>query len=494
MKTIFLLLISIATSQLLVAQDRYRLVTPNSSADAVLTQDALIVTDATGQTTYLRDPRFDSPDRQWAAFYSRTAAQIIRWPVSNSGNMQIGLIQGGAVEYRYSQMSIQLDRTSNRLVLPPSMPNQPFQPGEQLGGQLGGQLGNSLGLQASGLFNSLLNSQQRGTSQMLRLATYNDRGSPMFLGRNGSLLTSFSAPNSGADWWVVPAGGQYVRVQHYENGLHSALSISGNSLRLSPLSQSAQQLWRVVPDGRGGDRFVLESAHNQGLCLANLASGQIGLQPVRYTSSQLWSPYSAPVVPSFQPYSRTVNQEVRPNPPLPPAQLGLLNNHRSALIVLLGDQRNGSVQQLRVEPGQLNTVTLDRDAGATLIETYETLSPTGIWQRQQFSTPIPPAQIYDLSIYEEFLQSIAIDRTGKSPNPIEDINYMPKSVGLILIPPGPQLPQNSTFDTYATAKAVNNLGAVRRFDPKSFERPANSGLTPAEVLLKEIQNVPRREF
>ena len=113
---------------------------------------------------------------------------------------------------------------------------------------------------------------------------------------------------------------------------------------------------------------------------------------------------SAPTLPNYEPFWRTVSQEVHQNSPLAPAQLGLANSHRTALVVLLADQRQaGKVQQIRIEPGQTATVTLDRDPGATIVETYEIRSPSGVWDRQQFTTAVPPRVFYDLSVYEEFL-------------------------------------------------------------------------------------------
>ncbi len=83
-------------------------------------------------------------------------------------------------------------------------------------------------------------------------------------------------------------------------------------------------------------------------------------------------------------------------------------------------------------------IDVERDNGATKVETFEVRDVNGFWNRREFRTDIPPATLYDLSVYEEFLQSIAIDRTGTSPDPIEDVNYQPRSIGLFLLPPGSQ--------------------------------------------------------
>jgi hypothetical protein len=155
--------------------------------------------------------------------------------------------------------------------------------------------------------------------------------------------------------------------------------------------------------------------------------------------------------------------------------------------VLLADHRaGGAVTTYRIPAGSSETVKLDRDAGAVVEETYEILLNTGEWNRQVFRTPIPPAVLYDVSIYEEFLQSIAIDRTGKSPNTIEDINYQPKSIGWYLIPPGDAIPEQYTMDVFDLAKTAGNPGAVRRIDPKQLDKPVKAE-DPLKAILREIQ-------
>jgi hypothetical protein len=140
---------------------------------------------------------------------------------------------------------------------------------------------------------------------------------------------------------------------------------------------------------------------------------------------------------------------------------------------------------VRIEPGAQVTYAFDRDAGAALVEVYETRSPGGVWNREQLVTQIPPATIYDVSVYEEFVQSIAIDRTGTSPNPIEDISVLPKSVGMVLLPPGAALPARGRFDAYAEAARAHNPGAVRRWDPKTFDR-SSAAPDPIQAALQSV--------
>ena len=216
------------------------------------------------------------------------------------------------------------------------------------------------------------------------------------------------------------------------------------------------------------------------------------LQPISYAPPQLWIPMVAATLPTFEPFWKTVSQQIHENAPLAPAEVNLVNSHRSGILVLLNDQRSNSVQQIRIPAGQSSTVRLDRDASSTIVETYEIRSPGGVWDSQQLVTAVPPRPYYDLSIYEDFLQSIAIDRTGKSPNPIEDINVVPKSVGWIIIPPGAQLPQTSNIDVFPQAQAANNPGAVRRLDPRQFDKQPTTN--PLESILDEVKNIPRRGF
>jgi len=487
-----------------LSQERFRLDAPaaGAAADAYLTQADLVVVDQAGKNTvYSRDPQFDSQDGQWLGYFSRNLNQVIRWPAAGAGNMQIGDAAGGAVRYRTSQMTIRsLDRTAQRPVLPPPMntqepspfPNSPANPLNLSAAPDAGFVDSLQSITPNPIFDSIFQGQD-ARSQMLQLATFDARGSQLYLSRDRSNALSLSRdPVADSNWWVVPSGNQFVRVQHYQNGRVTALSATRTqSIALTAISQDPRQLWRVSSIAGNRNRFVLENAMYSGQCLTS-NGGQLLLQPINYAPAQWWVPLSAPTLPTYEPFWRTVSQEVHSNAPLPPAQLGLLNTHRSALIVLLGDQRQaGQVQQLRIEPGQTATLTLDRDSGSTIVETYEIRSPGGVWDRQQFTTAIPPRVIYDLSVYEEFLQSIAIDRTGKSPHPIEDVNYMPKSVGFMQIPPGAALPQTSTMDALAQARAANNPGAVRRLDPKQFEFQPSS---PTEAILDEFKSTPRKKF
>lgn len=473
------------------AQDRFELSAPQLGqvSQAVLTGEALQVTNSQGiVTNYRRDSRYDSSDGRWLAYYSRRVNQILRWPVSNTGPMQLGQLRGGSVEYRNSRMTIRAlgGVSGQRRVLPPASSGTTPAANQSVLGDL----------QGSDLF-ALVGGRQAADPQLLRIASVDQDGFPWFLSRgSGFDLSCVPAAEAalGTDWWVAPAGAGLVRLETYDGGRVYAVSArGGGQLALLPLAQDPRQLWRVTGGGRIHDRFLLENVNDAGQCLTNLGGGHVALQPIRFAATQLWMPIIAPPAVPFQPFWRSVSQEIHPNSQLPPAQLELVNTHRYALVVLLGDSRRGDgFEKIRIAPNDSKTIELERDAGATMVETYEIRSSAGVWQREQFVTAIPPASFYDLSVYEEHLQSIAIDRTGTSPNPIEDVNYVPKSVGWIPLPAGAELPATGRIEVYSQARSAGNPGAVRRLDPKQFDDAPKTD--PVESLLKEFQSVPRRSF
>jgi hypothetical protein len=215
------------------------------------------------------------------------------------------------------------------------------------------------------------------------------------------------------------------------------------------------------------------------------------LQPIQYDPWQMWYP----VQPQFQlpvPTYRQRQQQYVPNPPLMPASVFVANQHKDELLVLVADRRNPqSPEKLRIPPGGRELIRVERDSGGSLVETVEIADAFGNWDRQQYSTPIPPRVLYDMSVYEIFLQSIAIDRTGTSPNPIEDINYQPRSIGFFLIPPGDELPSDAVIDAYGIAEDSQNAGAVRRLSTRELERNSNrsevAAPDPLEQILKQFE-------
>ncbi|MEM7476259.1 MAG: hypothetical protein AAF483_14790 [Planctomycetota bacterium] len=455
-------------------------------------------------TNYIRDKQHDTADGKWIAFSSRSAGQIVRWPLSNTGNLQLGQPSGLTIAYQPSSMQIQTKAGSKNmgvgtgnsggLFSPPSSTGPLVRSGSSLPGpRTGGLLKN---LVVSKLFDSVLQASTQGmpVGQLLRIANLDPQGNPWLLAQGtGRTLVATQSSSSGLDWYVTPVGNGLVRVQTYQAG--NIFAIGTNNLRalsLAAASQDPNQLWRLGY-GRGNNQFYLESVAFPGSCLARTGVGGLAIQPINYSPIQMWSPYEAPPVATFQPFWRTVSTQLVPNNPLPPAQVELVNSHRYALVVAVGDVRKGAAfDQIKIQPGQSVTVELERDSGATIVETveYRTL---GGWQQEKYVTAVPSAAYYDLSVYEEHLQSISIDATGAKPA-VDGTNYVPKSVGWLPLPPGDAIPASASIDLYSKAKAAKNPGAVRRLDAEQFN--AKPTERPLDKLLRDFQKPvpPRRGF
>jgi len=164
----------------------------------------------------------------------------------------------------------------------------------------------------------------------------------------------------------------------------------------------------------------------------------------------------------------------------------MANRHDKELWVLVADVRDPAASiHLKIPPAESRTVQLDRDPGATLTEIYEVMRPNGVLRREEIVTELPPEPYYDVSVYELFLQSIAIDRTAKGGGRIEDANYSPKSVGWFVPPPGQMLKSGRT-DIYQTAKRHKNPGEVRRIDPKQWKTEPKAK-DPLEKLRDDLE-------
>jgi hypothetical protein len=317
-----------------------------------------------------------------------------------------------------------------------------------------------------------------------------------FLTMQGSNRFGFASQAAGVEsaWYITPVSYNIVRLQQRSGANWLAIGIGNGSRRASngypvsllPIQNGVEQLWQIQNMANGG--YCFESLMYPGFGLTCIPNRGLSLQPITFDPWQLWWP-SAPtfVLPQIQ--YRTVQQQVIANPSLPPVFANITNTHSDTLVVLLADRRNpSSLKKLKIAAGKSERIQMDRDPGATIVETFETMDGFGNWQQQQFSTTIPANVLYDISVYEEFLQSIAIDRTGTSPNPIEDVNYQPRSIGFFLVPPGDALSEESEIDAYQIAMSAQNPGSVRRLSQRDLELgnkgPAND---PLKDLLKQFR-------
>ncbi len=481
---------------------------------ATVTPNELAVRDPAGKITrYQRSPRYDTADHQLLGYSSRQAQQVVRWPIANSGRMQIGTLQNGQIQFAWSKMTVTNSQQSDSRI--PSTDFLP--PGFET--PLSGRAGNNA--QANGKVGNLQNLP--GMSAMhLSVGNSNDR---QFLSLRGGSQFGFDNQASGADsaWYIAPVSDNIVRLQQrYQNdwlaiglgnapdefarssrlnhrtGAFGGGAFSGGALagggnrrsnapfpiKLQPIHNGADQLWRIQ-SVQGISGYCFESVLYPGMGLTCIPNQGLSLQNITYDPWQMWWPQT----PTFvlpPPQFRTVQQRVIANPPLRPVSARILNSHSDTLLVLIADRRHPqSIQKLRIPARGSELVQLERDPGGSIVETVETMDAFGNWNQRQFNTPIPPTVLYDVSVYEEFLQSIAIDRTGTSPNPIEDINYQPRSIGFFLVPPGDELPEVAVVDAYRIAEDSQNPGAVRRLSPRDLPK-ANSA--PAADPLKDLLN------
>jgi len=354
------------------------------------------------------------------------------------------------------------------------------------------------------------------TAMHLSVGTTSDR---QFLGmRNGNQF-DFANRASGAEsaWYIAPVSDNIVRLQQRHQNEWLAIGL-GNApdglgryssrrnqrsgafgggafgrsnspfpISLLPISQGADQLWRIQTI-QGNAGYCFESVLYPGMGLTCIPNQGLSLQIINYDPWQVWWPQK-PIFVLPQPQFRTVQHQIVPNPPLRPVYAKITNSHSETLLVLVADRRHTqTMQKLRIPSRGSERIQLDRDPGGTIVATVETMDAFGNWNQREFNTPIPPTVLYDMSVYEEFLQSIAIDRTGTSPNPIEDINYQPRSLGFFLVTPGAELPDGAEIDAYRVADDSQNPGVVRRLSPRDFQKTNAAPETdPLKDLLNKIQ-------
>jgi len=437
---------------------------------AQLSPDALVIQDPSGNVTnYKRLTRYDTSDGTLLGYSSREARQVIRWPIDNNGRMQIGSLQRDKIVFVWSKMTI-TSSTSNQIETNAIDVPNPVSGLEPIDEILPPMIA-------------------------VHLAAGNDSGR-QFLTMQGSNRFGFASQAAGAEsaWYITPVSNNVVRLQQWNRDNWMAIGI-GNGMRrannsfpvsLLPIQNGVEQLWRIQNRSTGG--YCFESLMHPGFGLTCIPNLGLSLQPITYDPWQLWWP-STPTFVLPQPQFRTVQQQVISNGPLSPATVNIVNTHSDTLVVLVADRRNVSnMKKMRIAPGKSERMQIERESGATIVETFETMDGFGNWQQQQFNTAIPPNVLYDISVYEEFLQSIAIDRTGTSPNPIEDVNYQPRSIGFFLVPPGDELPEVAEIDAYQVAIDTQNPGGVRRFSQREMEQNSNAPVNdPLKDLLKQFQ-------
>jgi len=218
-----------------------------------------------------------------------------------------------------------------------------------------------------------------------------------------------------------------------------------------------------------------------------------GVPPIFPDDTQ--SPYADPyasgyrsVVPRAQ--SVLIDSETIPNPPLPPALVVFRNDGPREIQVAVVDTKNPrGTRSMRIRPADATEIQLARDGGSKRIEHYRVVTPGGELITKEFVTQIPPTLRYEVVVHEWTVQSVAIDRTGKSPNVIEDIRFQGRGLGRFHLPPGPQL-ESGTIGVYTAAQNRGNQGTIRPIVPRD-PQPVDTA-SPLERAILEAQHAAQR--
>ncbi|QEG01714.1 hypothetical protein Mal15_57920 [Stieleria maiorica] len=165
--------------------------------------------------------------------------------------------------------------------------------------------------------------------------------------------------------------------------------------------------------------------------------------------------YAQPLMQSI-----VVDSQIVPRQPLPPVTANLMNSAQREVRVTVTDRvAPDQSKRIRIAPGASELLVVHRDAGADLVRHVLTYAPDGSQITRQVSTSIGPSPRYELTVHEWRLQSVAIDRTGKSPNVIEDSHFQGRGLGRFEIPPGDQF-TGGTLDVVRIALQAGNQGTV----------------------------------
>lgn len=239
------------------------------------------------------------------------------------------------------------------------------------------------------------------------------------------------------------ADGRWVGYVNFETNRVLRFPRSGSGvLQLADLDEAAPQF-----------RSTIRFARPLGSATEHRA--MTGALPIDsgFTHSSFTNPYRSGdrnVVTLSQ--SVLIDSETVANPEIPPVRVVFRNTGPREIQVAVFDLRNPrGKRSMRIKPADAAELQLARDAGSKRIEHYRVITPNGESITREFVSQIRPELRYEVVVHEWVMQSVAIDRTGKSPHVIEGINYQGRVLGRFFLPPGPQL-QSGTIDAYAAAR------------------------------------------
>jgi hypothetical protein len=208
----------IAPGGIATAQERFQLQVAGTTTEstAELTTTALVITHQGNASDYTRDRRHDAPG--YLAFTNTRLRQVIRWPISGTGSMQIAeLSPVGILRFRPSQM--QITRIAPPVGAGPMRPR-------------GGPVDATRSYR--------LTNESLGKSRSLAA---NSRGATT-MDHSGDFANQY--------WRFAVAGKQTYRITNVALGDNFALTArTGNSpprMMATDLQSQAQQ-WRLTPDG-----------------------------------------------------------------------------------------------------------------------------------------------------------------------------------------------------------------------------------------------------
>lgn len=185
-------------------------------------------------------------------------------------------------------------------------------------------------------------------------------------------------------------------------------------------------------------------------------------------------PPLAPPVVAARPAMRQsvlVDTRIDVNPHVAAVEVELFNSGKRDIDVALSHLVSpDQSQQFRIPAGGSVKTMVDRDAGSQKISVYETYDALGNLITKEVGRDIRPEVLYEVIVHEWAVQSVAIDRTGKSPNVIEDINMQGRGIGRFSLPPGERF-RGGRIDVYGAAKAADNAGTIQ---PITSNGPADS--------------------
>ncbi len=161
-------------------------------------------------------------------------------------------------------------------------------------------------------------------------------------------------------------------------------------------------------------------------------------------------PYVAPPRSSVE----VIDEAITPGATLPPVTLTLVNPSDQTLSVQVADALGEvGLTDITVPPGGTHALQLPRRGDDVQTRTIRVTSPqTGRSETRTTTTTIDPLPRYNVSVARQVLRSIAIDRTGKDPEPISDARFEQTLIGEFLLPPDPRLTDQS-IDLPASAAA-----------------------------------------